>query len=50
MTFPTKILMWPQIIRPALIAAVLFMLITGLLYPLLTVLAGQTLFPFQAQA
>lgn len=49
MTFPTKILMWPQIIRPALIAAVLFMLITGLLYPLLTVLAGQTLFPFQAQ-
>ena len=49
MTFPTKTLMWQQILRPALIAAVFFMVITGLLYPLLTVLAGQTLFPFQAQ-
>ena len=49
MTFPTKTLMWQQILRPALIAAVFFMVLTGLLYPLVTVLAGQTLFPFQAQ-
>ena len=49
MTFPTKTLMWQHILRPALIAAVFFMVLTGLLYPLVTVLAGQTLFPFQAQ-
>src|SRR5258707_249727 len=37
------------LVRPVLISAVLFMVITGLLYPLVTTGISELLFPHQAQ-
>ncbi len=37
------------LLRPVLVSAVFFMLLTGLAYPAFTTLAAQLLFPFQAQ-
>ncbi|MGN7739304.1 K(+)-transporting ATPase subunit C [Pseudomonas sp. 22526] len=37
------------LLRPVLVAAALFMLLTGLAYPLFTTLVANLLFPFQAQ-
>jgi len=36
------------LLRPVLVSAVFFMLLTGLAYPMLTTFAAQLLFPFQA--
>ncbi|NVZ18332.1 K(+)-transporting ATPase subunit C [Pseudomonas costantinii] len=37
------------LLRPVLVSAVFFMLLTGLAYPAFTTVAAQLLFPFQAQ-
>lgn len=37
------------LLRPVLVSAVFFMLLTGLAYPAVTTVAAQLLFPFQAQ-
>ncbi|MGH8448232.1 K(+)-transporting ATPase subunit C [Pseudomonas sp.] len=37
------------LLRPVLVSAVFFMVLTGLAYPALTTVAAQLLFPFQAQ-
>ena len=38
-----------SLLRPAVVSAVLFMLVGGLAYPLLTTLVANLLFPYQAQ-
>ena len=38
-----------SLLRPAIVSAVLFMLVTGIAYPLLTTLVANLLFPYQAQ-
>lgn len=38
-----------SLLRPAIVSAVLFMLVGGLAYPLLTTLVANVIFPYQAQ-
>ncbi|MGC5701348.1 potassium-transporting ATPase subunit KdpC [Pseudomonas sp. NFXW11] len=48
-TLDSNVRLFKGLLRPVLVAAVLFMLITGLAYPLLTTALANLLFPFQAQ-
>ncbi|MCO7577056.1 MULTISPECIES: K(+)-transporting ATPase subunit C [Pseudomonas chlororaphis group] len=45
----TTAVLFKGLLRPVLVAAVLFMLLTGLAYPLATTVLANLLFPFQAQ-
>ncbi|MDC7814525.1 MULTISPECIES: K(+)-transporting ATPase subunit C [Pseudomonas] len=45
----TTAVLFKGLLRPVLVAAVFFMLLTGLAYPLATTVLANLLFPFQAQ-
>ncbi|MGE8350508.1 MAG: K(+)-transporting ATPase subunit C [Pseudomonas protegens] len=45
----TTVVLFKGLLRPVLVAAVFFMLLTGLAYPLATTVLANLLFPFQAQ-
>lgn len=48
-TQDTPVVLFQGLLRPVLVSAVFFMLLTGLAYPLATTLLANLLFPFQAQ-